>query len=36
MTLFGMKIGCKNPEKVKKKGLEESYKLVIKLQQNSL
>jgi hypothetical protein len=35
LTLFGMKIGCKNPDKAKK-GLAESLKTQINLEQKSL
>jgi hypothetical protein len=35
-TLFGMKVGCKNPEKLSKTGLADSYKTKINLEQSSL
>lgn len=35
-TLFGLKIGCKNPEKLSKNGLADSYKTRINLEESSL
>ena len=35
-TLFGMKVGCKNPEKLSKTGLADSLKTKINLEQSSL